>query len=513
MTNNEQKIKCPKCGESISIDDVLTHQIGEKIRKEIEVEQKTKEIEIASQKKDLEEQTLKFEESKKNAQVDMNKRVAEKIAAEKVTLWKQAQTEAEKQKAAEIKILEEQVKGRDEKLMEATAETLKARADRQKLEDDKKNFELEKVRQIEEERKKIEEQAFTRAVKQNEIDTFKLQRKLEEVEKDKVTDRKMLEEQLIEKESKLQEANEKELILRKEKNKLEEDKKNFEIEKQRQLDEERNKITEEASKKATEENKYFIAQLEKKLSDVSKSNEEMKRKLEQGSQQTQGEVLELELEEILKAEFPTDEILPVPKGIGGADVIHKIIDRSGRLCGQIVWESKKTKAWSEGWIQKLKDDQRAIKADLAVIVSTVLPSDVKGFSLRDGVFVCDIKLVVNLASLLRYDLMKVSEANRALSGKEEKKDVVYAYVNSTDFKQRIQSIAEAFIEMKNDIDKEKRSYQSIWAKREKQVQRVIDNTFGIYGDLKGLTGGAMQEIKMLELEEGEDRENITDENI
>ncbi|MBU4299373.1 DUF2130 domain-containing protein, partial [Patescibacteria group bacterium] len=173
-----------------------------------------------------------------------------------------------------------------------------------------------------------------------------------------------------------------------------------------------------------------------------------------------------------------------------------------RECGQIVWESKKTKAWSKGWIQKLKDDQRAIKADLAVIVSAVLPEDVKGFVFRDGVLICDVKLAVNLSSLLRYDLINLSEANRALTGKDENKDVVYAYVNSTEFKQRIQAIAEAFIEMKNDIDKEKRSYQAIWAKREKQVQRVIDNTFGIYGDLKGLTGGAIQEIKMLELGEG-----------
>ncbi len=128
---------------------------------------------------------------------------------------------------------------------------------------------------------------------------------------------------------------------------------------------------------------------------------------------------------------------------------------------------KKTKAWSEGWIQKLKDDQRAIKADLAVIVSIVLPTDIKGFVLRDGVFVCDVKLAVNLASLLRYDLLKVSEANRALTGKDEKRDVVYAYVNSVDFKQRIQTIAEAFIEMKNDIDKEKRFVSSYLGKKRK----------------------------------------------
>jgi len=131
----------------------------------------------------------------------------------------------------------------------------------------------------------------------------------------------------------------------------------------------------------------------------------------------------------------------------------------------------------------------------------VLPTDVNGFSFRDGVLVCDIKLVVNLASLLRHDLIRLSEVNIALVGKDEKKDVVYAYVNSNDFRQHIQTIAESFIEMKNDIEKEKRSYQVIWAKREKQVQKIINNTLGIYGDLKGLTGGTIQEIKMLKLGE------------
>lgn len=329
------------------------------------------------------------------------------------------------------------------------------------------------------------------------------QEALSEAEREQQAKTALLEEQLKSKDAKLAQATHNEIALRKEKMQLEEDKQVFELEKMRQLEEARRTIVEEATKKATEEQQYVIAQLKKQLTDVSKAKDEMARKLEQGSQQTQGEVLELGLEELLRVEFPHDEIMPVPKGVTGADVVQRVMDRAGRLCGQIVWESKNTKAWSEGWIKKLKDDQRAIKADIAVIVSTVTPLEVKGFALRDGVFVCDMKLALNLASLLRYDLMKVSEANRALVGKDEKKDVVYAYVNSTDFQQRIQAIAESFIEMKNDIDKEKRAYQAIWAKREKQVQRVLDNTFGIYGDLKGLTGGAIQEIKVLELGEGD----------
>ena len=420
MTNTEQKIKCPKCGESISIDAVLTHQIEEKIRQDYENTQKDKEEKLIEKENELKKQVLEIEKSKKEVDLIIAKQVASKVNEEKLKLYKEAKTEAEKEQGAKTVLLEEQLKSKEEKLAQAT---------------------------------------------KNEIE------------------------------------------LRKEKIKLDEEKQAFELEKMRQLEEAKKTIAEEATKKATEEQQYVIAQLKKQLTDATKAKDDLARKLEQGSQQTQGEVLELELEEILKTEFPQDDIVPVPKGVRGADVIHKIIDRSGRLCGQIIWESKKTKAWSEGWIQKLKDDQRAIKADLAVIVSIVLPTDMKGFALRDGVFVCDVKLAVNLASLLRYDLLKVSEANRALTGKDEKKDVVYAYVNSVDFKQRIQTIAEAFIEMKNDIDKEKRSYQAIWAKREKQVQRVIDNTFGIYGDLKGLTGGTLQEIKLLELGESEKENN------
>ena len=414
MSDSEQKIKCPKCGESISIDDVLAHQIGEKIRKEIEVEQKVKEAEIAKKQKELETQTIQLEDAKKNTQIEVNKKVAEKLATEKTALWKQAQIEASKEKEAE---------------------------------------------------------------------------------------KKMLEEQLAEKDTKLREANEKELLLRKEKNKLDEEKRSFELEKQRQLDEERKKITEDANKKATEEQRYIIAQLQKQLADATKAKDDLSRKLEQGSQQTQGEVLELELEEILKVEFPHDEIVPVPKGVSGADVIQKVKDHSGRVCGQIAWESKKTKAWSEGWIQKLKDDQRVIKADLAVIASAVLPEDVKGFVFRDGVWICDIKLIVALATALRINLLNVSRERAMSVGKNEKMEVLYSYLTGVEFKQRVEAIVEAFTNMDVGLRKERLAYEKIWSEREKQIKKVITNTVGMYGDLSGYVD--LPQIKTLELPDGE----------
>ena len=318
-----------------------------------------------------------------------------------------------------------------------------------------------------------------------------------EADKKKTAEVKILEEQLKQKDLKLSKAQENELSVRKEKNRLEEEKKEFELEKIRQLDEERKKISEDAAKKATEEQQYIIAQLKKQLTDAIKAKDGLARKLEQGSQQTQGEVLELELEDVLKAEFPQDEITPVPKGINGVDIIQKVCDRVGRFCGQIAWESKKTKTWSESWIQKLKDNQRAIKAELAVIVSAVLPDGVKGFALRDGVWICDVKIAVALASSLRINLEAVARERAMSVGKNEKMETLYTYLTGVEFKQRVEAIVEGFSEMQEGLNKEKKFFEANWAKREKQIQKVISNTVGMYGDLSGLA--SMQPIKMLEL--------------
>ena len=318
-----------------------------------------------------------------------------------------------------------------------------------------------------------------------------------EADKKKIAEMKILEEQLKQKDLKLSKAQENELSVRKEKNRLEEEKKEFELEKLRQLDEERKKISEDAAKKATEEQQYIIAQLKKQLTDAIKAKDGLARKLEQGSQQTQGEVLELELEVVLKAEFPHDEIIPVPKGINGADIIQKVCDRVGRFCGQIAWESKKTKTWSEGWIQKLKDDQRAIKAELAVIVSSVLPEDVKNFAFRDGVWICDVKIAVALAAALRINLEAVARERAMSVGKNEKMETLYTYLTGVEFRQRVEAIVEGFSEMQEGLNKERKFFEANWAKREKQIQKVISNTVGMYGDLSGLA--AMQPIKMLEL--------------
>ena len=307
-----------------------------------------------------------------------------------------------------------------------------------------------------------------------------------------------------EKDKALKQAQEAEIQLRKERRELEEKTKALELEVNRRIDEEREKIRQEAAKTVLEEHRLKDAEKDKKLQDALKMNEELRLKLQQGSQQAQGEVLELELEEILANNFPADEIEPVPKGFKGADVLQHVNSSVGRRCGTIVWESKRTKNWSEGWLEKLRDDQRTAKADVAVLVTEVLPKDFGAFGLREGVWVTNTASLLGLATALRHTLIQVSTTKLAVAGKNEKIEVLFGYLTGPEFRQRVEAIIESFKAMKDDLEEEKRVSQKRWAKREKQIGRVIDNTAGMYGDLQGLIGTSMQSIPSLEAGDVED---------
>jgi hypothetical protein len=315
---------------------------------------------------------------------------------------------------------------------------------------------------------------------------------------------KDLKEESAEKERRLEAARKAELELRKKTRELEEGKRNLDLELARKLDEEREKVRQSTLEMFSEEHRLKDMEKEKKISDMLKTIEELKRKGEQGSMQTQGEVLELDLEALLRSRFPTDEIEPVPKGIRGADILQRVHNRSGQLCGTIIWESKRTKAWSDGWIAKLKDDQREVKAEIAVIVSETLPSGVKSFTQMEGVWVADFTLAASLAEVLRSGLTQLALAKLSAVGKGEKMDVIYNYLSGPHFRQRVEGIVEAFKSMKEDLDQEKRAITRTWAKRETQIERVINNTAGMYGDIQGIIGASLPEIKILELDEGEE---------
>lgn len=270
------------------------------------------------------------------------------------------------------------------------------------------------------------------------------------------------------------------------------------IEMKKKLLESEDKIKEELRSKLEDEHKLKDLENFKKMQDVLKANEELKRKLEQGSQQTQGETLELTLESKLRQEFPNDEIEEVKKGVRGADITQLVVDKLNRKCGTILWESKNAK-WSDGWIEKLKEDQRQAKADLAVLVTVNLPEGINTFNFVRGVWVCSWTSFIPLALALRFNLINIYFEKQNAVGVDEKMKILYEYLTGNEFKHRVEGIVEAFGTLQEDIEREKRWFSSKWARQEKEIRKVIDHTHGMYGDLQGVTGRALPEIKSLEI--------------
>jgi hypothetical protein len=310
---------------------------------------------------------------------------------------------------------------------------------------------------------------------------------------------KDLKDQVQEKAKQLEASRQTELDLRKHQRELEERERNLKVEVERTLDLERRKIREEAENKVAEDHRMRDLEKDKKLADMMKQIDELKRKGELTSQQAQGEVQEVELEGVLLQQFRLDTIEPVPKGIRGADVIQRVRDEKGQTCGTILWESKRTKAWNDGWVQKLKDDQRLVKAEIAVLVTAALPKEINNFGYFDGIWVTDFQSAVGLATALRENIIQLAYVRNSMAGREEKKDQIYDYLSGPQFRQRIEAIVESFAAMKEDLEAEKRSLEKIWAKRESQINRVLKSTAGMYGDLQGIIGSALPDVKVLEL--------------
>ncbi len=227
--------------------------------------------------------------------------------------------------------------------------------------------------------------------------------------------------------------------------------------------------------------------------------EDLRRRAEQGSQQLQGEALELELESALRHRFPTDLFEPVAKGLSGGDLVHRVMNDSKKLSGTILWECKRTKAWSDRWLAKARADQRAANADVALIVSDRLPEDIQNFDIIDKVWVTQVRFSLPLATALRQSLINTADSRSLTEGHRTKVDLVYQYFTGTQFKQRIEGIVESFSDMRKDLDRERAAMMRIWAKREAQLQAVLDGSAGLYGDIQGFAGRTMPNIQNFDL--------------
>jgi hypothetical protein len=244
--------------------------------------------------------------------------------------------------------------------------------------------------------------------------------------------------------------------------------------------------------------KAQMSQKDLQLAAMTRTIEELKRKAEQGSQQLQGEALELELEGLLKSRFPMDVIEPVAKGEFGGDIVHHVNAAIGQVAGIILWELKSTKNWSDNWLVKLRENQRTAKADVALIVSQTLPKEVETFDLIDGVWVAHPRCAIPVAIALRHALIEIAGTRNAQLGQQTKMELVYQYLNGPRFRQRVEGIIEKFKELKDDLDKERKFMNRVWAKREGQIQGVIDSTAGMWGDLQGIVGSTLPEISSLD---------------
>jgi len=305
------------------------------------------------------------------------------------------------------------------------------------------------------------------------------------------------EQELAEKQARLSKAEQGELAIRKERRALEDDKRKLELEIARRLDEERRTIRESTQREEQDTYRLKIAEKDKIITDIQKQVEELRRKGDQTSQQLQGEVAELELESALRAAFPTDQIEAVEKGRNGGDVVHKVVAPGGMPCGTILWESKRTKSWSNEWLPKNRADQRTAGAQIGVIVTVVMPKNIEGFGRLETIWVCTMRYALALGVALRLILIETSIAQTAAKGRDGKMERMYEYLTGVQFRQHVSSIVEACVLMGEDDESEVRAFNRQAAKRKRRRELLVTEVARMWGDLQAIGGRSIPELQGL----------------
>jgi len=453
-------IKCPSCGYEIPISQALSAQIRGELESSLKADHEARLQRAVAEAEQRARGTLDIELADLKAQIAERAKQAQDAAARELELRRKARA-LEEQQAAQA----EQIRAQVEEAMrkEAAERIAKATTD-----------------------------AETRVREQTTL-------QIKELEQDLAAQRE-----------KARLAQEVELELRKEKTALEGRARELDLEVARRLDAAKAELETAIRKNAAEEQDLKLKEKEKQIADLRAALEDAKRRSELGSQELQGEVLELDIQAALERQFPADRIEPVLKGARGADIQQRV--RNDRLedCGLILWETKNAKNWAPAWIDKLKQDQRAAGAAAAVLVSVALPEAIEGFGRIDGIWVAGLKTWPALAVALREQLIQVAYVRAASEGKNEKMELLYEYLSGNEFRQRVEAIVEAFEAMQSQLNRERRAMEKQWAEREKQIQRVIGSTSAMYGALQGIVGGGLAPIPALELDPGGLLEDRTD---
>ena len=401
-------------------------------------------------------------------------RLTESLAAPLIAATRQQFEKQLSQKDVEIAQREQGVRDKEKQIAEA-----KRTLEDQVAEQVNSQLKTERARVIEEESRRAKQAAAA------ELDG-------------KARELAELQEVLKVRDEKLAEAQKAQAELIKKQRELDDAKRELELTVEKRVQDGLSEVRTQAKREAEEGLKLKVMEKDQTIASMQQKIEELKQKAEQGSQQLQGEVQELELETLLRAKFPFDSIEPVPKGEFGGDVLQRVVSQSGQTSGAILWESKRTKNWSDGWLVKLREDQRTAKAEVSVLVSQALPKGTETFDVIDGVWVTSPRAALPVATILRHTLLQVGMARQTSEGQQTKTEMIYQYLTGPRFRQRVEAIVEAFSTMQEDLDKERKAIMKQWAKREEQIERVMGATVGMYGDLQGIAGKSLQEIEGLE---------------
>lgn len=414
----KSQIKCPNCGTSIDVQDILAHQLEEDIKQKFQSQLANEKKKYETEFENLNKAKEEFEQTKKQENVLFQERLKKQLKEEKKAIEEKLKTQLQEEQSEQFKALQTELNEKSEQIKE-------------------------------------------------------LNRTKAEIER-----------------------------LKREKGELKEA---IEAEAQKKLNEALFAEREKIKKSEEDRNELRFKELQKQLEDQKKLTEEMKRKQEQGSMQMQGEVQELAIEEWLAAQFPLDTIEEIKKGARGGDCLQFVNTRTHQNCGTIYYESKRTKDFQPSWIEKFKTDIRDKGANIGVLVTEVMPSDMDRMGLKDGIWICNYDEFKGLCAVLRESIVQVSTAISSQENKGDKMDMLYDYLTSNTFRMQIEAIVEGFTQMKSDLESEKRSMQRIWKQRDKQIEKVVTNTIDMYGSIKGIAGNAIQSVKALELP-GEDND-------
>jgi len=469
-----QEIKCPNCGTAIQLTQALSNQVSEQLKQKFEKEYTAK---LQAEKGVLAKQFAAEAEEKANAEnLKLKKQLQEQEASLKTRLEESSSRAAGEKAELEKMLAEKQIQlNQADKLKEALAKKEK------EIEQKEKFLELEYEDKMKAAKAEFEKKAIEKAKEENE---FQLKDMLSQIEELK---------------SKNKSATEEQLNLMKKQRELESEKENLLIENERKLSEERRKIHDELLTKVKSESDLKLREKDEQMDKLKATIEKLQKQTELTSQQLQGEVQELILEELLKEKFPDDLINPVAKGVRGADVIQIVKNKFGNVFGKIIWESKRTKSWSNDWIRKIKDDQREEGAEIAIIVSQKLPEKIELVGQIENVWVISFTAIEGITIALRELLMKVNNAKNSALKINSEMENLYQYLCGPKFTQRIEFVVRTFMNMQEDLNKEKRSITRIWERREEQIAGAVKNTASMYGELQGIIGNALPDVPTLEL--------------